>query len=231
MSAPPDSLPLVVSSIGAPSVYADQMPKLREFAALPAEDRRRRVLREELVLAFMPVVEHLALLHLIRQRQIRGRGAHPGRHGRADHRDRPVGSGAGPRRVPRLPLPCVRGEMLRWFRDRTWSMRVPRRLKDLSGPRRAAEPLAQELGRAPRPSELAARLGVGVGESSKRSMRAAGAHAGSLDGVDPGSVCPWSSRSADRRRPREGRGPACLAAAAGRAARTGPHDPHPAVLR
>ena len=48
MSAPPDSLQLVVSSIGAPSVYADQMSRLREFACLPAEDPRRRVLREEL---------------------------------------------------------------------------------------------------------------------------------------------------------------------------------------
>jgi hypothetical protein len=38
----------VVSSIGTPSVYADQMSRLREFACLPAEDPRRRVLREQL---------------------------------------------------------------------------------------------------------------------------------------------------------------------------------------
>ena len=56
MSAPPGFLPLVVSSIGAPSVYADQMSRLHEFARLPAEDPRRRVLREELILAFVPVV-------------------------------------------------------------------------------------------------------------------------------------------------------------------------------
>jgi RNA polymerase sigma-B factor len=31
-------------------------------------------------------------------------------------------------------IPCVRGEMLRWFRDRTWSTRVPRRLKHLGVP-------------------------------------------------------------------------------------------------
>jgi RNA polymerase sigma-B factor len=49
--------------------------------------------------------------------------------------------------------------MLRWFRDRTWSTRVPRRLKDLTvAIGRASGPLSQELGRAPRPSELAAYL-------------------------------------------------------------------------
>ena len=56
-------------------------------------------------------------------------------------------------------IPCGHGEMLRWFRDRTWSTRVPRRLKDLSvAIGRASGPLSQELGRAPRPSELAAYL-------------------------------------------------------------------------
>src|SRR6185312_7169841 len=40
---------------------------------------------------------------------------------------------------------------------------VPRRLKDIQGTMSAAiGPLAQELGRAPRPSEIAARLGVPV---------------------------------------------------------------------
>ena len=47
----------------APSAYADQVPKLREFAALAATDPRRGVLREELILAFLPVVEHLARRH------------------------------------------------------------------------------------------------------------------------------------------------------------------------
>jgi RNA polymerase sigma-B factor len=44
-------------------------------------------------------------------------------------------------------------------------MRVPRRLKDLQSAINAAVgPLSQELGRAPRPSEIAARLGIGVDE-------------------------------------------------------------------
>ena len=58
-------------------------------------------------------------------------------------------------------VPTITGEIRRHFRDRTWSMRVPRRLKDLqSSINSAVGPLSQELGRAPRPSEIAARLGI-----------------------------------------------------------------------
>ena len=45
------------------SGYVDQMPKLREFAAMDADDPRRRVVREELILAFLPLVEHVARRH------------------------------------------------------------------------------------------------------------------------------------------------------------------------
>ena len=45
------------------SGYVDQMPRLREFAAMDADDPRRRVVREELILAFLPLVEHVARRH------------------------------------------------------------------------------------------------------------------------------------------------------------------------
>jgi RNA polymerase sigma-B factor len=58
-------------------------------------------------------------------------------------------------------VPTITGEIRRHFRDRTWSMRVPRRLKDLqSAINSAIGPLSQELGRAPRPSEIAMRIGI-----------------------------------------------------------------------
>ena len=58
-------------------------------------------------------------------------------------------------------MPTITGEIRRHFRDRTWSMRVPRRLKDLqSSINGAVGPLSQELGRAPRPSEIADRIGI-----------------------------------------------------------------------
>ncbi len=168
-----------------PSEYAAEMPRLREFASLPEDDPRRAGLREHLVLAFLPVVEHLA------RRHARGGGA-------TREELSQVGTVALITAIDRWDpelangeflgylIPCVRGEMLRWFRDRTWSVRVPRRLKDLSAAvAKVAEPLAQELGRAPRPSELAARLGVAVEEVIDALDARANQTAGALDAVDP----------------------------------------------
>jgi RNA polymerase sigma-B factor len=61
--------------------------------------------------------------------------------------------------------PTILGEIRRHFRDRTWSTRVPRSLKELAVRiDRCTEPLSHRLGRAPKPSELAAELGVGKNE-------------------------------------------------------------------
>ena len=58
-------------------------------------------------------------------------------------------------------IPTITGEIRRHFRDHTWSTRVPRRLKDLQSQLAGVVgPLSQELGRAPRPSEIAHRLDV-----------------------------------------------------------------------
>jgi RNA polymerase sigma-B factor len=58
-------------------------------------------------------------------------------------------------------MPTVVGEIRRHFRDHTWSVRVPRRAKDLKGALTAAvNELSQDLGRAPRVDEIAARLRV-----------------------------------------------------------------------
>jgi RNA polymerase sigma-B factor len=76
----------------------------------------------------------------------------------------------------------VRGEILRWFRDRTWAMRVPRRLKELGVTiRGVAGELTQELGRSPRPSDLARRLGVDVEEVVEALRAEAGHHTSTLD--------------------------------------------------
>ena len=58
-------------------------------------------------------------------------------------------------------MPTVVGEIRRHFRDHTWSVRVPRRAKDLKGALTAAvNELSQDLGRAPTVDEIAARLHV-----------------------------------------------------------------------
>jgi RNA polymerase sigma-B factor len=58
-------------------------------------------------------------------------------------------------------VPTIMGEVKRYFRDCSWSVKVPRRLKDLY-PQLAptVAELAQRLGRAPTPSEVAGELGL-----------------------------------------------------------------------
>lgn len=61
--------------------------------------------------------------------------------------------------------PTVAGELRRHFRDATWSVHVPRGLKDLhSGLGRASSSLAGRLGRQPTAAELATELGATVDE-------------------------------------------------------------------
>jgi RNA polymerase sigma-B factor len=59
-------------------------------------------------------------------------------------------------RFATFAVPTMIGELRRHFRDRTWSLRVSRRLKDLHLELKAAsEQLAHDLGRAPTVDELA----------------------------------------------------------------------------
>lgn len=60
-------------------------------------------------------------------------------------------------------VPTIRGELRRHFRDAGWMVRPPRRVQDLqSRISRAQEDLESELGRSPRPSEVAAYLDVEI---------------------------------------------------------------------
>ncbi len=57
--------------------------------------------------------------------------------------------------------PTILGEIKRYFRDKTWSVKVPRRIQELNLlVNRLAEDLTQELGRSPTISELAAAVGA-----------------------------------------------------------------------
>jgi RNA polymerase sigma-B factor len=59
-------------------------------------------------------------------------------------------------RFATFAVPTIIGELRRHFRDRTWSMRVSRRLKDLHLELKAAsEQLSHDLGRSPTVDELA----------------------------------------------------------------------------
>jgi RNA polymerase sigma-B factor len=62
-------------------------------------------------------------------------------------------------------MPTITGEIKRHFRDKTWSIRVPRRTQETRlalGP--VSERLQQDLGRPPKVSELAEALGVSTDE-------------------------------------------------------------------
>jgi RNA polymerase sigma-B factor len=59
-------------------------------------------------------------------------------------------------------VPTILGELRRYFRDRTWAMRVPRQLQELSlRIERSRDELTAALGRSPTVAELAERLHVG----------------------------------------------------------------------
>ncbi len=57
--------------------------------------------------------------------------------------------------------PTIVGEIKRYFRDKSWAIRIPRRLQELNQrARQASERLQAELGRTPSVQELAKELGV-----------------------------------------------------------------------
>ncbi|WCB95719.1 RNA polymerase sigma factor [Baekduia alba] len=91
-------------------------------------------------------------------------------------------------------VPTILGEIKRHFRDRTWSVRVPRDLQEMAlKVERAVGDLTRELHRQPSVAELAKHLGIGE-EAALEALQAAGAyHATSLDTprgteADPGDT-------------------------------------------
>jgi RNA polymerase sigma-B factor len=84
-------------------------------------------------------------------------------------------------------VPTILGELKRHFRDRTWSVRVPRDLQELAlRVDRAVAELSLGKHRAPTVAELAEALDASE-EQVLEALRAAGAyHAGSLDAPRPG---------------------------------------------
>jgi RNA polymerase sigma-B factor len=93
--------------------------------------------------------------------------------------------------------PTIVGEIKRYFRDRCWTIRPPRRLHDLYLRVRQAQPdLAQRLGHRPTAAEMATCLGVSVEEVIEALECAYARRAGSLSapvrasGVELGETLP-----------------------------------------
>ena len=159
--------------------YEHLAPVFAECCRLPADDPRRAVLRAELIAGYRPVAQHIARKYVHRGES-------------ADDLEQVATIGlilAVDRFEPErgvdflsFAVPTITGEVLRHFRDRSMAVRVPRRLRELQASiYDAAAELGQQLGRSPRPSEIATHLGVAL-EVVLEGLAAQGAgHCSSLD--------------------------------------------------
>ncbi|MBL7253468.1 SigB/SigF/SigG family RNA polymerase sigma factor [Paractinoplanes lichenicola] len=150
---------VITTSVRTEETSADAASELiTALAALPAGHPSRPGLRDRAIEAWLPLARHLA-------QRYAGRGepaddlfqvAVVGLIKAVDRfeADRGVDF-AG------YAIPTIVGEVKRHFRDRTWSIRVPRRLQEMRLAITAANTaLSHELGRAPTVTDIAAHLGV-----------------------------------------------------------------------
>ena len=147
-----------VTAVSEPRT-ADQATELiTAFATADAGDPARSILRDRAIEAWLPLAQHLA-------RRYSGRGepvddltqvAVVGLIKAVDRyqADRGVDFAA-------FAIPTIVGEIKRHFRDRTWAIRVPRRLQELRLEITAANnTLTHSLGRAPTVADVAIHLGI-----------------------------------------------------------------------
>ncbi|KLO29651.1 RNA polymerase sigma factor SigF [Mycolicibacter heraklionensis] len=138
------------------SEYADVGDMFRELAEYDADSPDFRNRKDKIVERCLPLADHIA-------RRFEGRGelrddlvqvARVGLVNAVTRFDVETGSD-----FVSFAVPTIMGEVRRHFRDNSWSVKVPRRLKELHlrlGV--ATAELSQRLGRAPTASELAAEL-------------------------------------------------------------------------
>lgn len=164
-----------------------------EIVALPDGDPRRASLTRQIVTVYQPMARRIA-------RRFSGRGedlddleqvAAVGLVKAADRFDPARG-------VPFLSfaIPTMMGELRRYFRDTAWAVRLPRRLSErYLALNEAIHDLSQRLGRAAKPTELAAHLSITVEEVYEGLEAGQSYRAESLD-ASPGDTD--AQASADR---------------------------------
>ncbi|HEY4458148.1 MAG TPA: SigB/SigF/SigG family RNA polymerase sigma factor [Pseudonocardiaceae bacterium] len=126
--------------------------------SLPGRERRR--IRDELVAGHLPLAEHIALKYQRRGQSMEDlrQVARVGLVAAVDRFDPERGSD-----FVSYAVPTIMGEVRRYFRDATWMVAVPRRLKELNRSIfRTINDLSAELGASPRPQQIANRLGVSL---------------------------------------------------------------------
>ena len=133
-----------------------------ELADPATPEERRSACREQLVQLHLPLVDHCA-------RRFTNRGeplddlVQVGTIGLIKSVDR-FDNDRGVE-FSTYATPTILGEIKRYFRDKGWAIRVPRRLQELRMSISAITgEMSQDLGRSPTPRELAEKLGVSVEE-------------------------------------------------------------------
>jgi RNA polymerase sigma-B factor len=174
---------------GHSTEYAELTPLFAQLADSATSESERSRIRGLLVTQYLPVAEHIA-------RKFRNRGqpdedlkqvATVGLINAVDRFDPARGND-----FLSFAVPTITGEIRRYFRDATWAVRVPRRLKELHAALSAAAArLSQELGRSARPSELAADLGLPIDEVYEGLQAGLAYHSDSLS-EQPGDEGPSS---------------------------------------
>jgi RNA polymerase sigma-B factor len=145
---------------GLQTTREQSMALFADFTAEGIGEARRTECRDALVHLHLPLVEHCA-------RRFRNRGEpyddllQVGTIGLLKSIDR-----FDPHRgveFSTYATPTIIGEIKRYFRDKGWAIRVPRRLQEMRMMIGAAtSELSQSLGRSPTPREIAERIGVTV---------------------------------------------------------------------
>jgi RNA polymerase sigma-B factor len=135
--------------------------------------------REALVDRYLPLVHHLASRYARTSEPLEDlvQVGSIGLLNAIDRYDPETGSA-----FSSFAVPTILGEIRRHFRDRTWSVRVPRSLKELAAEGRDAEvAFERREGRAPTAAELAHELGTDVERLLEARLAAAAQHPESLD--------------------------------------------------
>ncbi|MCB0924989.1 MAG: SigB/SigF/SigG family RNA polymerase sigma factor [Mycobacterium sp.] len=156
MTGPAESSASSRRSSRSASEYADVPELFRRLAGFDPDSEHFRRERDRIVERCLPLADHIA-------RRFEGRGeprddltqvARVGLVNAVNRFDVDTGSD-----FVSFAVPTIMGEVRRYFRDNSWSVKVPRRLKELHLRLGAATAeLAQRLGRAPTASELAEEL-------------------------------------------------------------------------
>lgn len=131
---------------------------IAELGALPAGHPSRPELRDRAIRAWLPMTRHLAKRYARRGEPTDDleQVAVVGLIKAVDRFD----AGRGVDFVG-FAIPTVLGELKRHFRDRTWSVRVPRRMQELRLAISAANSsLSHSLGRSPTVTDVAVHLGL-----------------------------------------------------------------------